>query len=84
MKTLKKKWWKTINFEETLEHEKHEQSADICHNVRFAHSSMHTFPDNSDRIKESAKSEIKCLCSKTTILSEWTIPKTMAVTLLYC
>jgi hypothetical protein len=51
--------WKTINFEETLEHEKHEQSADICHNVRFAHSSMHTFPDNSDRIKESAKSETK-------------------------
>ena len=56
---LGKKWQKTINFEETLEHEKREQSADVCCNVRFAHSSIHTIPNNSDRIKESAKSETK-------------------------
>jgi hypothetical protein len=59
VKTLEKKWRKTINFEETLKHEKREQSPDVCHNVRFAHSSIHKIPDNSDSIKESAKSETK-------------------------
>jgi len=59
VKNLEKKWQKTINYEETLEHEKREQGADVCRNIRFAHSSIHTIPDNSDVIKESAKSEIK-------------------------
>jgi hypothetical protein len=54
-----KKWRKTINFEETSECKKREQSADVRCNVRFTHSSIHTIPDNSDRIKESAKSATK-------------------------
>ena len=53
---------------------------DICHNVRFTRSSVRTFRDNADRITESAQ-ELKC---KTTI--EWTVPKTVDVSLLhfYC
>jgi hypothetical protein len=82
VKTLEKKWQKTINIEETLEPEKHEHTVHVCHNVRFAHSSTHTIHDNSDRIKERQK--LQCLCSKTTIVFELTIPKTMAVDLLYC
>jgi hypothetical protein len=48
VKNLEKKWQKIINYEETLEHEKREQDADVCHNVRFTYSSIHTIPDNSD------------------------------------
>jgi hypothetical protein len=52
---------KQINIEETLEVisqlKKAEQTADICHNVRFTRNSLHTIHVNSDRIKESAKSE---------------------------
>lgn len=57
METLEKKWRKIINFEETLEHEKREQSADVCRNVRFTHSNIYTILDNSDRIKENTNSE---------------------------
>ena len=32
---------------------------DTCHNVRLAHSSVHTICDNADRIKESATSGTK-------------------------
>jgi hypothetical protein len=38
---------------------KGEWIVDICHNVRLAHSSICTFHDNADRIKESAKSGTK-------------------------
>jgi hypothetical protein len=39
--------------------EKGEQTADMCHNVRIALRSVCTSLDNSDRIKESAKSGTK-------------------------
>jgi len=56
-----KELWKTINIEEALEVisqiEKGDQIVDICHNVRFIHNSVHKIHDNSERIKESAKSE---------------------------
>ena len=48
-----------------------EQNDDTWCNVRLPHSWACPIPDNADRIKESAKSEQKCLCSKTTtVLSE--------------
>ena len=60
-----KKWWNTINIEETLEVisrlEIAEQTTDIWHNVRFTHNSECTIHDNCDRIKESAKSETEVL-----------------------
>jgi len=42
--------------------EKGEQIADICHNVRHAHSSTCTVCDNADRMQENAKclDNIKC------------------------
>jgi len=63
--------------------------ADLCCNVRFVHSTVHTIHDNDNRIKESAKcldnnnfqqSEMRSVdfCSKTFLL-EWTVPKTMVV-----
>ena len=39
--------------------EKVEQTVNICHNVRLAHSSIRTIRDNADRIKESSKSRTK-------------------------
>jgi hypothetical protein len=39
--------------------EKGEQIVDICPNVRLSHSSIHTICDNTDSIKESAKSGTK-------------------------
>jgi len=91
-----KSWWKTIGIEEKFE--KGEQIIGIRYDVRLTHSSIHTVCDNVGRMKESAKcwDNIKCqqsetgsvgLCSKiTTVLSEWTVPKTMGVNLLhfYC
>jgi hypothetical protein len=62
--------------------EKGDQTGDICHNVRCADGSICTICDNADRITESAKSTevFVCLFSQTTtVLSEWTIPKTMQV-----
>jgi hypothetical protein len=57
------KWQKTISIEEILEIigrlEKGERIFDICHNVRLAHSSIHTVRDNADGITESAKSGTK-------------------------
>ena len=57
----KKKRWNTINIEETLKvisrTEKAEQTADFHHNVKFTHNSVRTVGDNSDRTKESAKSQ---------------------------
>jgi hypothetical protein len=38
----------------TRQLEKGEQIVDICHNVRFTHSSIHTIPDNVETITESA------------------------------
>jgi len=44
---------------------------DICCNVRFAHISVLAIRDKTDINTETAKSGIKCLCSKTTtVLSE--------------
>jgi len=61
---------KTIGFEEKL-YLKGDRIVDMCHNVTFAHISICTFHNNADRIIESAKSELKSLCSKTTtVLSE--------------
>jgi hypothetical protein len=55
-----KNWQKTVTSEEKLyviSHlEKGEWILDICHNVRFAYTSVHTIRDNADRITESAKS----------------------------
>jgi hypothetical protein len=52
-----------IDIEEKLhvvmQHEKGERIGDLCHNVRSAHSSVHTIRDNTNRIKESAKSGTK-------------------------
>jgi len=61
-----------------------EQNEDIWCNVRLAHSCTCPIPENADRIKASAKSEQKHLCSKTTIvLSEWRVPKTMDKSLIF-
>jgi hypothetical protein len=38
-----------------------ERKVDICHNFRFAHSSIHTIQDSADRITESGKSVNKVL-----------------------
>jgi len=65
------------------------------YNVGFAYSSVSTIRENADRTEESAKclDNIKCqqsqtgsacLCSKTTtVLSEWTVPKTMDVSYIF-
>ena len=61
---------KTIGIEEKLDVisqlDRGEQIVDKCYNVRLTHSSICAICDNADRIKESAKSGTKCLCSKTT------------------
>jgi hypothetical protein len=50
---------KTVSTEEKLDEisrlEKGEQIVDICHNVMFTHSSVHTIHDNADKIAESSK-----------------------------
>ena len=53
--------------------EKGEQILDICHNVRFTYSSVHTVRDNADRIKESAKSGIKVSAKRTSYLRSSTM-----------
>ena len=50
-------YWETLEVISQLE--KAEQTADMWHNVRFTHNRVHTIHNNSDRIKESAKSETK-------------------------
>jgi len=95
-----KKWWKTFGIEEELDImnrlEKGEIIVDIMCNVGIAYSSVSTIRENADNIEESAKclDNIKlhqsqtgsaCLCSKTTtVLPEWTVPKTMDVLYFYC
>jgi len=58
-----KDWWKTISIEERLDVvsrlEKGERIVDLCHNVRFAHSSVRTIQDNADTITGSVKSGTK-------------------------
>jgi hypothetical protein len=39
----------------TRQLEKGERIVDICHNVRFAHSSVHTIHDNVETTTESVK-----------------------------
>jgi hypothetical protein len=39
----------------TRQLEKGERIVDICHNVRFAHSSVYTIRDNADRITENSQ-----------------------------
>ena len=80
-----KNWQETICIEEKLDiirqHEKGERIFDICCNVRL--SSVCTIHVNADRIKALSQ-ELKCWCSRTTtVLSEWTVPKTVAVSLIY-
>jgi len=70
-------------------------SVKIMCNVGIAYSSVSTIRENADSIEESAKclDNIKlhqsqtgsaCLCSKTTtVLSEWTVPKTMDVSYIF-
>jgi len=54
-----KSHWKAINIEEKLDVisrlEKGDQIVDMWHNVRFAHNSLHTVCDNTDRIIEGVK-----------------------------
>jgi hypothetical protein len=54
---------KTICIEEKLDVKanlkKGERIVNVCHNVRLAHSNVHTIRDNADRIKESARSGTK-------------------------
>jgi hypothetical protein len=51
---------KTISIEKKLDIisrlEKGEQIVQVCCNVGFAHSSIHTVHDNADRITDSVKS----------------------------
>jgi hypothetical protein len=55
---------KTIGIEEKLhvisQLDKDER-IDICHNVRLAHSSIHTIRDNADNLKKVLSQELKCL-----------------------
>jgi len=82
-----KNWWQTTSTEEKVDIksqlEKGDQIVDVCHNVKLADGSICTICDNADRITESAKSGTEmfvCLCSQTTtVLSEWTIPKSTRV-----
>jgi hypothetical protein len=66
---------KTISVEEKLylisQHEKGEQIVDIHHNVRFLHICICTIHDMLKELQKVLSPEIKCLCTKTTmVLSE--------------
>ena len=50
-------YWRDIKIKKPIEEA--EQTADMCHNISIIHSSVCTVRDNSDRIKESAKSVTK-------------------------
>ena len=82
-----KNWQKVIGIEEESEViswlKEGERIVDIYHNVRLAHNSVCMIRDNSDRFKESAKSGTKLRSKTTTVLSEWTAPKSMDVRLLH-
>jgi hypothetical protein len=63
--------------------EKGKRIVDVCCNVRLAHSTICAICDNDDEIEVLCQ-EIKCLCSKTTtVLLEWTVPKTVDVGFLH-
>jgi len=84
-----KNQWKTVSIKEKLDVisrlEKGEQIVHICCNVIFACSNICAICDNADRIRESAKPGLKCLWSKTTtVLLEWTLPKTGCFLHFYC
>jgi hypothetical protein len=55
--------WKTISTAEKLDvisqPEKGERIVDICHNIKFAYSSISEIRENADRITDSAKSGTK-------------------------
>jgi len=73
--------WKTISSEDKLDVisrlERGEQIVDICHNDKLAHSSIWKSWVMLAELKKLPCQELKCLCSKTTtVLSEWTVPKT--------
>ena len=59
--------------------EKGEQIADICHTVRFTHSSVHKCMIMLIELQKVLNQELKCLCCKTTSHIKYTIPKTMDV-----
>jgi len=48
--------------------EKGEQIPDICRNVRFTHSSVRKFSIMLIELQKVLNQELKCLCSKTTIV----------------
>jgi hypothetical protein len=77
-----------INIEEKLDViswlEKDEWIVDICHNARYACSSIYTICENADKITENAISGSKVFITKTTTVpSEWMVLKTMDVNSLY-
>jgi hypothetical protein len=94
-----KNWWKTIGIKEELDVisrlEKGERIVHIMCNVGLPYSSVFTIRENADRIKDSAKcldnikcqqsqTQSACLCSKTTtVLSEWTTPKTTDISYIF-
>jgi hypothetical protein len=89
-----KNGWKTISIEEKLDIiswlEKGERTVEICCHVRLAHSrvfTIHVMLLIELRKVLSQELGLKCSCCKTTtVLPEWTAPKTMHVSLLhfYC
>jgi len=76
-----KNWWETISIEDILDVtsrlEQGEWIFDICHNVRFVHSSVRTVPDKTERIKGSADclDNIKCQQSVTGSVCDATQPQ---------
>jgi hypothetical protein len=81
-----------VSIEEKLDvlsqHKKGEQIVDICHDVRFAHITIWLqYVIVLMELQKVPSQELKCLCSMTTtVLSEWTIPRTLDVSLMqfYC
>ena len=63
---------KTINIEEKLyiesQHEKGEQTVDICHKVIFLHICICIIHDMLKELKKVLSQEIKCLCTKTAMV----------------
>ena len=49
----------------TCQLKKGEQIVDIWHSATLTPSSIHTIHENTNRITESAMSELSCLCGKT-------------------
>ena len=67
--------------------EKGEWNVDICHNVRITIIMYVQFVTMLTELQNVVSQELKCLFNKTTtVLLEWTIPKTTDVSLIhfYC